>query len=95
MKHKWHKEDKWRFLDWYDRFFLQSPINAQLEDDVDKMYEAWKGGQQSMLNNKEPLSDDEIKELWKTSYINGCLTFEQKCFFARSIEKAHGIGEDK
>jgi hypothetical protein len=47
---KQHNDNKEHFRAWYDRFFLQSPSNAQLEDDVDKMYEAWKGGQQSVHN---------------------------------------------
>jgi len=50
-KHKWHKDNREHFNAWYDRFFLQSPKSALLEDDIDKMYEAWKGGQQSIQNN--------------------------------------------
>lgn len=51
-QHKWHKENREHFNAWYDRFFLQSPNSALLEDDADKMYEAWKGGQQTVQNDK-------------------------------------------
>ena len=35
---------------------------------------------------REPLSDDEIEKFWKDNFYNGIN------FYARAIEKAHGIG---
>jgi hypothetical protein len=34
------------------------------------------------------LTDDVINNLWNTSYVNGCLSFEHRLFFARAIEQA-------
>ena len=42
------------------------------------------------LMNREwqGLSDDEIENMWNTSYVNGCLNFEHRLFFAHAIERA-------
>jgi hypothetical protein len=39
---------------------------------------------------REPLSEDEIAELWWNTYVVG--TADSVRNFARAIEKAHGIG---
>ena len=33
---------------WYERFFLQSPSLCALQYDDEKMWEAWKAGQQAL-----------------------------------------------
>jgi hypothetical protein len=42
---------------------------------------------------RKPLTDEEIKECERKSMVNGALPFEQRWFFARAIEAAHGIKE--
>ena len=45
MKPEYNEE----FRFWYERFFLQSPRLASLQYDDEKMWEAWKAGQRSLV----------------------------------------------
>lgn len=40
---------------------------------------------------RKPLTEEEIKECERQAMVNGSLPFEQRVFFARAIERAHGI----
>lgn len=40
---------------------------------------------------RKPLTEEEIKECERQAMVNGSLPFEQRVFFARAIERTHGI----
>ena len=40
---------------------------------------------------RKPLTGEEIKECERQAMVNGSLPFEQRVFFARAIERTHGI----
>ena len=68
------QEETQYLLDQVSRLFAE---NAMLK-------EKWS------IPKREPLSEDEIAELWWPTYVVG--TADSVCNFARVIEKAHGIG---
>jgi hypothetical protein len=41
---------------------------------------------------RKPLTDEEIRDLWKIATIKPCYTSELIQTFTRAIERAHGIG---
>lgn len=43
---------------------------------------------------RKPLTEEQIKACEKQAMVNGALPFEQRVFFARAIERAHGIGTE-
>ena len=45
-------------------------------------------GNYSPNHQWQGLTDNEIDNLWNTSYVNGCLSFEHRLFFSRAIEQA-------
>ena len=44
---------------------------------------------------REPLSDEQIDEMWREATLKPALTSEFVHAFARAIERAHGIGGEK
>ena len=40
---------------------------------------------------RKPLTEEEIKDCEMQAMVNGALPFEQRVFFARAIERAHGV----
>lgn len=44
---------------------------------------------------RRPLTPEQLKECERKAMVNGALPFEQREFFARAIEAAHGITPDQ